>query len=66
MVFSHAKWNRDISAARSNLGESSREMLKEKQLRFLILAARIVSIKLYLGLSGIVLSMLWLGFVHYR
>ena len=41
-------------------------MLKEKQLRFLILAARIVSIKLYLGLSGIVLSMLWLGFVHYR
>ncbi len=41
-------------------------MLKEKQLRSLILAARMVSITLYLGLSGIVLTMLWLALLHYR
>lgn len=47
-------------------GETSRKMLKEKQLRFLILAARMVRITLHLGLSGIVLSILWSAFVHYR
>jgi hypothetical protein len=47
-------------------GETSRKMLKEKQLRSLILAARMVSITLYLGLSGIVLTMLWLALLHYR
>ncbi len=39
-------------------------MLKEKQLRYLILAARMFSITLYMSLSGSVLMMLWFALVH--
>lgn len=47
-------------------GPASKDMLKEKQLRFLILAARMFSITLCVGFSGVMLTMLWVALLHYR
>ncbi len=40
-------------------GETSREMLKDIELRNLIILARVASVGLYLGCAGVCLTFIW-------